>query len=384
MFDHVRAGAADAFAGLDETDPAVWAAVARLRRECREAKEGLSADTEVSVPVWLGGAQTVVRLHRGEFEELIGPRIEDSVEALRRAVDSAGLDPSELSSVLLVGGSSRIPLVAQTVSERLGRPVSVDADPKNAIAKGAALGVEPHAAAPGAAGPVGAAGAMGAAAGVSGTGGSAGAAPLADSPGPLPWMTTGAGEPSTAGQPGEPPTNLIGPPEPATAYLTAPGNPATAAWTRDPETDVLPVLEGYGPDGYGGATTLAPPAPGRGRSPAVLIGAGGVVAAVAVIGALVFWPNDQTVSNATPRLPAAPTAAPAPPPTESAPTTGSERRTRERTTEQSPDAPAPVAPPAAPTPPPAPPTSVPPTTTQSPGPTTTTSVVLPPPGPAPR
>ena len=40
-----------------------------------------------------------------------------------------------LSAVLLVGGSSRIPLVAQTVSERLGRPVAVDADPKNAIAK---------------------------------------------------------------------------------------------------------------------------------------------------------------------------------------------------------------------------------------------------------
>jgi len=49
-----------------------------------------------------------------------------------------------LSTVLLVGGSSRIPLVAQLVSEQLGRPVAVDADPKNAIAKGAALAISPR------------------------------------------------------------------------------------------------------------------------------------------------------------------------------------------------------------------------------------------------
>ena len=45
--------------------------------------------------------------------------------------------------MLLVGGSSRIPLVAQLVSEGLARPVAVDTDPKNAIAKGAALSVSP-------------------------------------------------------------------------------------------------------------------------------------------------------------------------------------------------------------------------------------------------
>ena len=41
--------------------------------------------------------------------------------------------------MLLVGGSSRIPLVAQMVSAELGRPVAVDADPKHAVALGAAL-----------------------------------------------------------------------------------------------------------------------------------------------------------------------------------------------------------------------------------------------------
>ncbi|MFD1238118.1 Hsp70 family protein, partial [Pseudonocardia benzenivorans] len=144
VFDHVVEGMPDAFADLDETDPSVLSAVARIRRDCTEAKEALSSDTEASVPVLLPGTQGSVRLHRSEFEQMIGPQIEETVAALRRAISSAGLTPEQMSAVLLVGGSSRIPLVAQTVSDELGRPVAVDADPKNAIAKGAAIALAPQ------------------------------------------------------------------------------------------------------------------------------------------------------------------------------------------------------------------------------------------------
>ncbi|WP_214371481.1 Hsp70 family protein, partial [Pseudonocardia sp. H11422] len=139
VFEHVREGLPGAFEELDEGDPAVLAGVARVRRECTEAKEALSSDTEVAIPVLLPGSRGSVRLHRSEFEVMIRPQVEETVAALRRAVGSAGLEPAGLSAVLLVGGSSRIPLVAQLVSEQLGRPVAVDTDPKNAIAKGAAL-----------------------------------------------------------------------------------------------------------------------------------------------------------------------------------------------------------------------------------------------------
>jgi actin-like ATPase involved in cell morphogenesis len=144
VFDHVVEAMPDAFAELDDTNADVLAAVARIRRECTEAKETLSADTEASVPVLLPGTQGSVRLHRSEFEQLIGPHVEETVAALRRAVGSAGLTPEMLDAVLLVGGSSRIPLVAQLVSEQLDRPVAVDADPKNSIAKGAVLAVAPQ------------------------------------------------------------------------------------------------------------------------------------------------------------------------------------------------------------------------------------------------
>nr|MBA2310877.1 Hsp70 family protein [Pseudonocardiales bacterium] len=143
VFEHVREGLPEAFDGLDDTDPAVLSAVAAVRRECTEAKEALSSDTEVSIPVLTPAGRGSVRLHRSEFEAMIRPQIEETVTALRRAVGSAGLSPEQLTAVLLVGGSSRIPLVAQLVSEQLGRPVAVDTDPKNAIAMGAALSLLP-------------------------------------------------------------------------------------------------------------------------------------------------------------------------------------------------------------------------------------------------
>jgi len=89
VFDHVRSAMPDAFAALDDSDPAVLSAVASVRRECSEAKEALSADTEVTIPVLLPGAQGSVRLHRTEFESMIRPQIEETVAALRRAVASA-------------------------------------------------------------------------------------------------------------------------------------------------------------------------------------------------------------------------------------------------------------------------------------------------------
>ncbi|GAA0939250.1 Hsp70 family protein [Pseudonocardia zijingensis] len=144
VFEHVRAAVGDAFDHLDPADDTAVAAVARLRRECKEAKEALSVDTEVRIAVLLPGLQTAVRLTRGEFEAMIRPQLEESVDALGRAVASAGLASADLNAVLLVGGSSRIPLVAQLVSAAFGRPVAVDADPKNAIALGAALSISPR------------------------------------------------------------------------------------------------------------------------------------------------------------------------------------------------------------------------------------------------
>ncbi|MCU1516915.1 MAG: molecular chaperone DnaK [Pseudarthrobacter sp.] len=136
---HVAAHTGDALAALDPADPAALAALGRLRRECVEAKEALSSDSEANISVFLPGVQQQVRLVRAEFEAMIAEPLRATVDALERSLDELGLEAEDLTAVLLIGGSSRIPLVAQLISEQLDRPIAVDADPKSSICLGAAV-----------------------------------------------------------------------------------------------------------------------------------------------------------------------------------------------------------------------------------------------------
>ena len=136
---HVASHTGDAFPALDPADAGALAALARLRRECVEAKEALSADSEASISVFLPGVHQQVRLVRSELEAMIEEPLRETVDALERSLDELGLDADDLTAVLLIGGSSRIPLVAQLISERLDRPIAVDADPKSSICLGAAV-----------------------------------------------------------------------------------------------------------------------------------------------------------------------------------------------------------------------------------------------------
>ncbi|MEY2424178.1 MAG: hypothetical protein QOI95_4245 [Acidimicrobiaceae bacterium] len=142
VFAHVAGALGGALDGLDADDPMVQAGVSRLRSDCVEAKEALSTDSSASIPVLLSNVQAEVRLTRDELERMVRPWLTDTISALRRALRSAGVEPEGIKTVLLVGGTSRIPLVSQMVSESFGRPVSVDAHPKHAVALGAALAAE--------------------------------------------------------------------------------------------------------------------------------------------------------------------------------------------------------------------------------------------------
>lgn len=138
VLSHVARSVGPAIDALDPEDPIARAAMARLLDECVQAKEALSSDTEVSVPVLLPSVQTQVRLTRAEFESMIRPSLGDTILVTLRALRSAGVSAEELEAVLLVGGSSRIPLIAQMVGSELGRPIALDAHPKHAVALGAA------------------------------------------------------------------------------------------------------------------------------------------------------------------------------------------------------------------------------------------------------
>jgi actin-like ATPase involved in cell morphogenesis len=138
IFEHVCAAAGVPLEQLDPNDPNLVADVARLRRECTEAKEALSVDTDATIAVSLAGVRQRVRLTRAEFEEMIRPDLDRTIEAMHRALESASVDPAQLDAILLAGGSSRIPLVSQLISADFGRAPAIDEDPKVAVAMGAA------------------------------------------------------------------------------------------------------------------------------------------------------------------------------------------------------------------------------------------------------
>ena len=145
IFEHVCAAAGVPLTEMDPADPDVLFEATRLRRECTEAKEALSVDTEATIPVALGGVRQRVRLTRAEFEELIRPDLDRTIEALHRAIGSADTRGRRPDAILLIGGSSRIPLVSQLISAEFGQAPAIDADPKVAVAEGAARFLMPPA-----------------------------------------------------------------------------------------------------------------------------------------------------------------------------------------------------------------------------------------------
>lgn len=128
----------DALADIPAGDADWAAALARLRAECTEAKETLSRSPDATVEAWLPSGRRQVTLTRERFEELIAPPVAETVKAVRRGLQSAHVAPHDVTCILLVGGSSRIPMVRRTIERELAIAVAIDAHPKHAVALGAA------------------------------------------------------------------------------------------------------------------------------------------------------------------------------------------------------------------------------------------------------
>jgi actin-like ATPase involved in cell morphogenesis len=138
LFAHLDHESDGALTGLDPRDPPAAVALARVRQDCVLAKEHLSADRKTVIPVFLPERNFDVRVTRTQFEDLIRAHVESTIGAMERTLCSSQLSAADLDAVLLVGGSSRIPLVAEMLTEALHRPIVVDTHPKYAVALGAA------------------------------------------------------------------------------------------------------------------------------------------------------------------------------------------------------------------------------------------------------
>lgn len=138
VLEHVDAVLGGAVGRLDPADPADAAALSGLRRECATAKEQLSAVDLTVIPVTLPTGRYDVPLTRAGFEELIRPQLAASLAVTRRALVAAGRAPAALDAVLLIGGSTPVPLVRRMLTEEFGRPVLTVDRPQDAVALGAA------------------------------------------------------------------------------------------------------------------------------------------------------------------------------------------------------------------------------------------------------
>jgi molecular chaperone DnaK len=129
--------------GIDLTrDPM---AMQRLREAAEKAKIELSSSqgTDVNLPYVTadqsGPKHLNLKLSRAKFEQLVGDLVEKTLEPCRKALADAGLRPSEIDEVVLVGGSTRIPLVQQRVKELFGKEPNKSVNPDEVVAVGAAI-----------------------------------------------------------------------------------------------------------------------------------------------------------------------------------------------------------------------------------------------------
>ena len=118
-------------------------AVQELRKAIIAAKHALSDQESVTVRFPLGGTRGADayerRITRGEFEELIRPIVARTMAPVKLALADAKLAPPEIDEVVLVGGSTRIPLVRRTVGEYFGRAPHAELNPDEVVALGAAV-----------------------------------------------------------------------------------------------------------------------------------------------------------------------------------------------------------------------------------------------------
>ena len=129
--------------GIDLTKDIV--AVQRVREEAEKAKKELSTamTTNINLPFIAvgkdGPKHMDITLTRAKFDELTYDLVERTVIPVKNALNDAGVSTSELSKVLLVGGSTRIKAVQEKVKQITGREPSKNLNPDECVALGAAI-----------------------------------------------------------------------------------------------------------------------------------------------------------------------------------------------------------------------------------------------------
>ncbi len=129
--------------GIDLTQDPM--AIQRLREAAEKAKMELSTAqaSDINLPYitadQTGPKHLTLKLTRAKFEQLVDDLVERTLEPCRQALKDAGLTGAEINEVVLVGGSTRVPLVRQRVAELFGQEPNQTVNPDEVVAVGAAI-----------------------------------------------------------------------------------------------------------------------------------------------------------------------------------------------------------------------------------------------------
>ena len=136
--DHLLAGWIMQQAGMGAD--AGHADMRRLLQLARAAKEDLSIQSTTGIElVREDGSTWAGKLSREQFNALITPLVDKTLGPCRRALRDAGIRAGDVQSVVLVGGSTRVPLVRERVADFFAADPMVDIDPDKVVAVGAAI-----------------------------------------------------------------------------------------------------------------------------------------------------------------------------------------------------------------------------------------------------
>jgi molecular chaperone DnaK len=120
-------------------------AMQRLKEASEKAKIELSTtqETDIELPFITadqsGPKHLKIKLTRSKFEQMIGDLVKKTVGPCKKALKDAGLKPADIDEVVLVGGSTRIPLVQKTVQDLFGKEPHKGVNPDEVVALGAAI-----------------------------------------------------------------------------------------------------------------------------------------------------------------------------------------------------------------------------------------------------